>query len=43
MWGDDVEPEFEELRNQKTGDLVERDDVVLLTPAGPYDDLEGEV
>jgi len=37
-WDDDVEPEFDELRNVKNGDLVERDDVELLTPVGPYDD-----
>ncbi|WP_390242816.1 hypothetical protein [Haloferax chudinovii] len=43
MWGDDVEPEFELLRNEKTGEVVERDDVVLVTPAGPYDDIGGAV
>lgn len=40
----DVEATFDELRDKKTGMLVGRDRVRLVTPAGPYDvDLdEGE-
>ncbi|WP_225334269.1 hypothetical protein [Halomicrobium urmianum] len=38
----EVDASFDELRDQKTGRLYERDDVELHTPAGPYDsDLDG--
>lgn len=37
--GADVEPSFEELRDQKTDKLLDRDEVELLTEAGPYRDV----
>ena len=33
----DVDGVFHELVDRKTGDEYDRDDVQLLTPAGPYD------
>ncbi len=40
----DVDGVFYELRDQKTGELVDRKRVRLVTPAGPYDrDLDGQV
>lgn len=33
----DVEPEFDELRNEKNGDTVPRDEIALITPVGPYE------
>ncbi|UTF52809.1 hypothetical protein [Natronosalvus rutilus] len=40
-YSDDLEPEFEELRNLVTGDIVHRDDLQLLTQVGPYETLYG--
>ena len=34
--GDDVDPVFHKLRDQTTGNTYERDEVTLMTPAGPY-------
>ncbi|RAW46903.1 hypothetical protein DQW50_00475 [Halorubrum sp. 48-1-W] len=40
---DDVDGVFEELSDRKTGALLARDRVRLVTQAGPYDrDLDGE-
>lgn len=39
---DDAEPSFDQLRDQKTDDLLERGDVELLTDAGPYHDVATE-
>ena len=39
-WNDDVDPEFDQLRNAATGELVARDDVQLKTQVGYYDELE---
>ena len=36
---DDVEPSFDQLRDQKTDELLDRDEVELLTDAGPYRDV----
>jgi hypothetical protein len=36
-WDDDVEPEFDQLRNEKTGDTVDRKKISLITPVGPYE------
>jgi 5-methylcytosine-specific restriction endonuclease McrA len=33
----ELEGTFEELHDKKTDDLLERDEVLLLTPVGPYD------
>jgi len=41
-YGDDVDPEFGELRDRKTGELLERDEVDLVTPVGPYQDVHRE-
>jgi protein-arginine kinase activator protein McsA len=41
-FADDLDPEFSELRDRKTGELLERDEVRLLTPAGPYQDVHRE-
>jgi len=39
---DDADGVFHELRDQKTDALLERDQVQLVTPTGPYDDdLDG--
>lgn len=38
----DVNPSFTQLRDQKTDDLLDRDDVELLTDAGPYTDVATE-
>lgn len=35
---DDVDPEFDVLHDEKTGTEYARDEVRLLTPAGPYSD-----
>ncbi|ELZ30584.1 hypothetical protein C475_00540 [Halosimplex carlsbadense 2-9-1] len=32
-----VDGVFDELRDKRSGDLLQRDEVLLLTPAGPYD------
>lgn len=34
----DVDGAFHRLRNAATGELLERDEIVLMTPAGPYRD-----
>lgn len=34
---EDLDPEFQELRNKKTGETVTREEIVLVTPAGPYE------
>ena len=39
---DDVDPEFYELHDRKTGDLLQREDIRLLTPVGPYRDVHRE-
>ncbi len=36
-----AEPEFDELRNVKTGDLVERDEVELVRDSESYHSLRG--
>jgi len=36
---DEADGVFHELRNKATSELHDRDDVELLTPAGPYQDL----
>jgi len=33
----DVDPAFDELHDQQSGEVYERDQVQLLTKAGPYD------
>ena len=39
---EDVDATFDELRDRKTDELIGRDSVRLMTPAGPYDrDLDG--
>jgi hypothetical protein len=38
----DTNPSFRQLRDQKTGNLLDRDDVELLTDAGPYSDVATE-
>ncbi|WP_245838505.1 hypothetical protein [Natronoarchaeum philippinense] len=38
---EDLDPEFDELRNKKTGETVTRDEIVLMTPAGPYEHTGG--
>jgi hypothetical protein len=40
---DDLDPAFTELRDERTGETLERGDVHLVTDAGPYEDLEGHV
>lgn len=39
---DDVDPSFEQLRDRKTDELLERGDVQLLTDVGPYQDIATE-
>ncbi|WP_135828944.1 hypothetical protein [Halorussus halobius] len=34
-----VDGEFSKLRNKATGEVFEREDLRLVTPAGPYPDL----
>ena len=41
-YGDEVEPEFDQLRDRKTHELLSRSEVVLETPAGPYQDVHRE-
>jgi len=36
----DVEPSFDKLRDKKTDDLVERDEIKLMTEVGPYEHAE---
>lgn len=38
---DDIDPEFDELRDKRTGETVPREEIVLLTPSGPYRAQEG--
>jgi hypothetical protein len=38
-YSSDVDPEFDELRDRKTDELLARNEVVLETPAGPYEDV----
>ncbi|ADQ68468.1 hypothetical protein C499_08592 [Halogeometricum borinquense DSM 11551] len=33
---DDIDPEFQELRDRRDGEPLSRDEVRLMTPAGPY-------
>lgn len=37
---DDLDPEFDELRNKRTGEAKRRDEIRLVTPAGPYEHTE---
>jgi hypothetical protein len=37
----DVDPEFSELHNRKTGERLDRDDLILMTQAGPFGHREG--
>jgi hypothetical protein len=39
---DDLNPEFHELRNKRTGETVTRKEIVLVTPAGPYESRGGD-
>lgn len=39
---DDADGVFYELRDKKTDELRPREEVRLVTPAGPYDDLDQE-
>jgi len=36
-----VDPAFDQLHDRRDGRLLDRDEVRLLTPAGPYDGREG--
>ncbi|WP_323190775.1 hypothetical protein [Halostella sp. PRR32] len=38
---EDAEPTFTALRNRATDEVVDRDDVRLVTPAGRYESEEG--
>ncbi|WP_162224298.1 hypothetical protein [Halorussus salinus] len=38
----DADGTFRQLRNKSTGETFERDDLRLLTPAGPYQDLRSD-
>jgi hypothetical protein len=38
---DDVEPEFEELRDQRNGETIPRDEVRLVRGSDSYQDLRG--
>ena len=38
----EVDGVFHELRNRKTGELVERENLTLVTPAGPFHDPRPE-
>lgn len=40
---DDVDPEFDELRNGRTNELVGRDEVRLVYGTDPYEHSEGSV
>lgn len=38
----DADGEFHELRNKATDEIRDRDELELLTPAGPYQDVHRE-
>jgi len=37
-----LDGEFDELRNKVTGEVHDREDLRLVTPAGPYQDLHSD-